>query len=179
MRWRIPPISDAEWARGTEKRMSRLESAPTTMRIGQWVLADLDGELVLMNATGESYILTDVSLSTTTFTTTIGAVQEAIAEATSTTRFTRTVKVRLTGWVIGGTFTLTIEGTTSGPIPHNSSAANMKSILASMPNYTTTDFVVSGSNGGPWTLSFPGVNISGDNSELNYFPLFEGNVAIT
>lgn len=176
---RQPPGSDAEWARNTENRLRRIESSPGTLRIGQWVLADRDGELIAVASDGRSYTLSSAVVSTTSADVTAAtAAANAAVEAASATHFTRVVKITLTGWVVGGSFTLTFEGATTAGINHNASAGALLAALAALPNYSVTDFVVTGSDGGPWTVAIPGVSISGDNSGLDYVPLFGGDVVI-
>jgi hypothetical protein len=48
----IPPRTDAEWARNTERRLRLLES-PRSLRIGPWVIGTVDGRLVASKAGDE------------------------------------------------------------------------------------------------------------------------------
>lgn len=166
-----PPRTDAEWARNTEGRLRRLESSSTAVRIGQWTLADRDGELVAVAADGRAYILSDSSLSATPLVT--GTTAEAAPS------YTRVVTITLTGWIVSGTFTLTFEGLTTDPIDYTATAADIKAALGALPNYAEGDFIVSGADGGPWTVAIPGVSITGDNSGMTYVPLFDGDVVIS
>lgn len=165
---RRPPQSDAEWARNTEGRVRRLESGSSTVRVGQWVLADRNGELVAVSSDGRSYVLSSTAAA--------GTVAGA---ADAETSYTRVVTITLTGWITGGTFTLTFEGLTTDPIAYDASAEELKAALAALPNYAAGDFVVTGSDGGPWTVAIPGVSITGDNSGISYVPLFGGDVVIS
>lgn len=157
---RQPPSTDAEWARNTENRMRRLESGSSTVRIGQWVLADRGGELVAVSADGRSYVL---SSSATDGAGLLGTAETPIS-------YTRVVVVSYGGFVTGGTFTLTFEGETTDPIDYDASAADIQSALGALPNYATGDFVVTGADGGPWTVAMPGVSLTGDATGLAWFP---------
>ena len=165
-----PPSSDAEWARNTEKRLRALESAPHSLRIGQWVLSDTGGQLIATSSDGQSYTLSSAVVATSTPVT----VNTPVAG----TAFTRVVTVTLTGAPQGGTFTLTVSGETTSGIAYNASASDVLAALAALPNYAATDFSVSGNDGGPWTVGIPGISISGDNSGLTY-GIIHGTVQIT
>jgi flagellar hook protein FlgE len=57
----------------------------------------------------------------------------------------------------GGTFTLTFQGETTGPIPYNASADQMRTVLESLPTAIDPgDITVAGTPGGPWTIEFGG-----------------------
>lgn len=165
-----PPRSDAEWARNTEGRLRRLESSSTTVRIGQWVLADRDGELVALSADGRSYVLSSAALSATP------TVTGTTAQASQS--YTRVVTVSYWGWATGGTFTLTFEGATTDPIDFDASATAIQAALGDLPNYAAGDFIVTGSNGGPWTIAMPGVSLTGDPSGLSWFPTPENPLGV-
>lgn len=168
MRFRPPPRSDAEWARDTENRVRRLESGARSVRIGQWVLTDRNGELVAVALDGRVVILSSPEAT----------VVNAGDTVLTGTAFTRVVTVTLTGWVTGGTFTLTFNGLTTDPIPYDASAVVVKAALVGLPNYAEGDFVVTGSDGGPWTVAIPGVALTGDPSGLEWL-LFEAGVQIS
>lgn len=62
----------------------------------------------------------------------------------------------ITGGPTGGTFTLTYRGQTTQPIANNASAATVKAALVALDDgYTASDFTVSGSAGGPYTIAVP------------------------
>jgi len=153
------PATDAEWARDTEHRIRRLESGSSTVRVGQWVLSDRDGELVATSLDGRSFVLSTLAEAATTTTTTVAG-----------TSYTRVVTISYLGWATGGTFTLTFEGLTTDPIPYDASAAELQAALGALPNYAPSNFVVSGTDGGPWTVGIPGTSITGDSSGLTWFP---------
>jgi hypothetical protein len=64
--------------------------------------------------------------------------------------------VTLTGTPAGGTFTLTFDGLTTAPIAFNATAAAVQAALLALASLATGDVVVTGSAGGPYTLSFGG-----------------------
>lgn len=67
-----------------------------------------------------------------------------------------TQTVTINGSPTGGTFTLTFDGQTTGAIAYNATAAAVKSALKALPNVDANDVDVSGSAGGPYTVSFNG-----------------------
>lgn len=64
--------------------------------------------------------------------------------------------VTITGTPAGGTFTLTFDGLTTAPIAYNATAAAVQSALLALANLALGDVVVTGSAGGPYTLTFGG-----------------------
>ena len=52
------PDTDAQWARDVEQRLRHLESRPSAMRVGSWVIADRDGELVATTTDGRRVDMT-------------------------------------------------------------------------------------------------------------------------
>lgn len=60
--------------------------------------------------------------------------------------------VTVTGSPTGGTFTLTYQGQTTGPIDFDASTAEVQAALDALPNVFPGDVVVTGS--GPYTLTF-------------------------
>lgn len=64
--------------------------------------------------------------------------------------------VTITGTPSGGTFTLTYSGQTTGPIAYNAPAATVQAALVALSNIDTGDVGVSGSAGGPYTVTFTG-----------------------
>lgn len=66
-----------------------------------------------------------------------------------------------------GTFTLTYRGKTTGTIAHNASAATVKSALVALDDgYGASDWTVTGSNGGPYTITTPGGALTGSGAGL-------------
>ena len=71
--------------------------------------------------------------------------------------------VTLTTAPTGGTFTLTYSGQTTSAIAYNASAATVDAALEALSNIGAGDVVVTGSAGGPWTVTFAtalaGINV--------------------
>ena len=67
-----------------------------------------------------------------------------------------TYTVTVTGSPTGGTYTLTVNGVATGTIAYNASAATVKSAIVAVDDGLSTDDVtVTGSNGGPYTVTVP------------------------
>lgn len=64
--------------------------------------------------------------------------------------------VTITGSPTGGTFTLTYSGQTTAGIAYNATASAVQSALEALSNIAVGDVVVSGSAGGPYTVTFTG-----------------------
>ncbi len=62
--------------------------------------------------------------------------------------------VTLNGTPTGGTFTLTYSGQTTSAIAYNASAATVDAALEALSNIGAGDVAVTGSAGGPWTVTF-------------------------
>lgn len=62
----------------------------------------------------------------------------------------------ITGSPTGGTFTLTLDGETTAAIAYNATAATVQTALEALSNVTPGDVTVSGSAGGPYTVTFGG-----------------------
>jgi hypothetical protein len=56
----------------------------------------------------------------------------------------------------GGTFTISFDGETTAATAYNASSTTVQTRLDALSNIESGDVVVSGSNGGPWTLTFGG-----------------------
>lgn len=67
-----------------------------------------------------------------------------------------TQTVAIAGGPTGGDFTVTYSGQTTAAIPYNASAALVQTELEALSNLAPGDVVVTGSNGGPYTISFTG-----------------------
>lgn len=65
----------------------------------------------------------------------------------------------------GGTFTLTFNGETTTTIAYNASAAAVESALEGLASYSSGDFTVTGSAGGPYTVEFTGT-LAGTNVSI-------------
>ncbi|WP_052280796.1 head decoration protein [Nocardia vulneris] len=64
--------------------------------------------------------------------------------------------VTITGSPTGGTFTLTYSGQTTAGIAFNAAASAVQSALVALSNIGTGDVTVTGSAGGPYTVTFAG-----------------------
>jgi hypothetical protein len=64
------------------------------------------------------------------------------------------------GAATGGTFTLAFEGATTTALPYNESAANVQVALRALPTINGANCTVSGSAGGPYTVTFIGTKAS-------------------
>lgn len=62
----------------------------------------------------------------------------------------------ITGSPTGGTFTLTFYGRTTTAIAYNAAASAVEDALEALPNIEPGDVTVTGSAGGPYTLTFGG-----------------------
>jgi hypothetical protein len=62
--------------------------------------------------------------------------------------------VTISGTPAGGSFTLTFDGVTTAAIPYNATAAVVQAALLALPAFREGDVVVTGSAGGPYTLTF-------------------------
>ena len=79
----------------------------------------------------------------------------AVEETTVGQAATNEVQVvTLTGGPTGGTFTLTYSGQTTSAIAYNASAATVDAALEALSNIGAGDVAVTGSAGGPWTVTF-------------------------
>lgn len=66
-----------------------------------------------------------------------------------------------------GTFTLTWNGNTTSGIAYNATNATVKSALVALDDgYGTSDFTVTGSAGGPYTVTVPGGVVTGSGASL-------------
>lgn len=67
-----------------------------------------------------------------------------------------------------GTFTLTFRGNTTAPIAYNAAASAVKSALVALDDgYDASDWTVTGSAGGPYTITTPtGAPVTGSGSGL-------------
>lgn len=62
----------------------------------------------------------------------------------------------ITGGPTGGTFTLTLNGETTAAIAYNATADAVRAALEALPSVQAGDVVVTGSAGGPYTITFAG-----------------------
>ncbi len=71
-------------------------------------------------------------------------------------RTTEVQTATITGAPTGGTWTLTVGGETTAGIAYNATAAAVQAALEALPNVSAGDIVVTGSAGGPYSLTFSG-----------------------
>lgn len=94
-----------------------------------------------------------------------GHLREGVIQRIRYTPLTFTVA--LTGAPDGGTFTLSVGGTATGTIAYNASAATVKTAIVAVDDSIVADDVtVTGSNGGPWTVTLPAVLTAGSGAGL-------------
>ena len=62
--------------------------------------------------------------------------------------------VTVTGSPTGGTFTISFNGYTTGDLAYNASASTVQTALRALTSITSTNVAVTGSNGGPYTVTF-------------------------
>lgn len=74
--------------------------------------------------------------------------------------------VTLTGPPTGGTFTLSFNGNASGNIAYDASAASVQGLLEAVSGFGFGQVSVSGSAGGPWTVTFTGTLAATNVAEL-------------
>jgi hypothetical protein len=74
--------------------------------------------------------------------------------------------VTVTGAPTGGTFTLTWSGQTTAAIAYNATAAAVQSALEALSNIAPGDVIVTGAAGGPYTVTFVGVNAGTDVAQM-------------
>jgi len=79
--------------------------------------------------------------------------------------------VTLPSGVTAGTFTLTFRGVESGSIAYNASAGTVQTALEAMSNIDSGDVTVSGSAGGPYTLTWGGQYLERDVAKV----IFDGS----
>lgn len=103
--------------------------------------------------------LGDANIGTVSASSTWSAAQGrfdiAVTETTAGTAGGNEVQtVTLTPTPTGGTFTLTYSGQTTSAIAYNASAATVDAALEALSNIGAGDVAVTGSAGGPWTVTF-------------------------
>lgn len=74
--------------------------------------------------------------------------------------------VTITGGPTGGTFTLTWNGQTTAAIAYNATAAAVQSALEALSNIAPGDVTVTGSAGGPYTVTFGGAQLGEDVAQM-------------
>lgn len=96
-----------------------------------------------------------------------GGIGERIEIACSSQVPSVTYTATVVGSPTGGSFTLTYAGKTTATIAHNAAASAVKSALVALDDgFSTSDFTVSGSNGGPYTIVTPGGTLTASGAGL-------------
>lgn len=147
-----PPRSGAEVVRNLARQVNAQENA-STLRLGKWVLSvDGAGEIVA-TAPGRTVNLT---------------APLAAAETRQRSGLHRTYTVTAEGSPTGGAFRLRFLGAWTDDIDHDATSSDVRTaLLALNSRYSTLDFNVTGSAGGPWTVIVPDLGpLSGDGSGL-------------
>lgn len=94
---------------------------------------------------------------------TANAVQGALNALGSVAGVNEVQTVTVTGTPTGGTFTLTYAGQTTAAIAYNAVASAVQTALAALSNIVSTaNIAVTGSAGGPYTVTFQG-SLGGQN----------------
>ncbi len=70
--------------------------------------------------------------------------------------------VTITGTPTGGSFTLTFQGQTTATIAHNAAASVVETALENLASLDAADVAVTGSAGGPYTVTFGGAYAATD-----------------
>jgi hypothetical protein len=74
--------------------------------------------------------------------------------------------VTVTGAPTGGTYTLTYSGQTTAAIAYNATAAAVQTALAALSNIGAGNVLVTGANGGPYTVAFVGTLANTDVAQM-------------
>lgn len=74
--------------------------------------------------------------------------------------------VTITGSPTGGTFTLTWNSQTTAAIAYNATAATVRTALEALSNIAPGDVTVTGSAGGPYTVTFGGAYLGDDVAQM-------------
>lgn len=120
--------------------------------IGTEGLAD-QSQLVASDFSGGNTQSISITVTSTNAVAAIAAVNE-------------TQTVRLTGSPSGGTFTLTFGANTTAGLAYNAAAATIQTALQGLASIGSGNATVSGSSGGPWTVTFAGSLAASDQNQL-------------
>lgn len=127
-----------------------------------------DGNVVTIEFTGTEGLADQSQLVASVFS---GSNTHAISITVTTTNAVAAIAavnetqiVRLTGSPSGGTFTLTFGANTTAGLAYNAAAATIQSALQGLASIGSGNATVSGSSGGPWTVTFAG-SLAGSNQD--------------
>lgn len=85
--------------------------------------------------------------------------------------------VTITGGPTGGTFTLTFSGQTTAAIAYNATAAAVQTALEALSNVNPGDMTVTGSAGGPYTVTFGGQYLGDNVTQMTATGSFTGGTS--
>lgn len=87
--------------------------------------------------------------------------------------------VTITGGPTGGTFTLTFSGQTTAAIAYNASAAAVQAALVALSTIGAGNVTVTGSAGGPYTVTFVGALANTNTAQMTATPSLTGGSSPT
>lgn len=116
-----------------------------------------DNDVSVSGSNGGPYTITFSGALAATDVPLLTSNRAAITITTSTPGATATNEVQtVTVVATGGTFTLTYEGQTTSDIAYNATSTEVATALKALSNIGDNDVTVSGSAGGPYTVTFVG-----------------------
>jgi hypothetical protein len=86
----------------------------------------------------------------------VGTALSALASITTGSGGTNEVQLVTISNATSGTFTLTYSGQTTGAIAYNAAASAVQTAIQALSNVGAGNATVTGSNGGPYTVTFAG-----------------------
>ncbi len=137
------PRTEAQWARDQQQQIKALQNRDT-LRLGEWVLSERDGEIVATKPGRTPVVLT-----------------KALEEA-DTSGLRRVQRLITLSGVTGGNLGLIYRGDPLTVSWNASQATLLNAFLALRTAYTALDFNVTGPNGGPWLVTHPGGTLDAD-----------------
>ena len=135
------------------------------MKTAILAMSDVESCAVTLSGTVYTIEFTDIDGSANQTTLTAGTFSAAYASVfrrdvtvslPGETAVNEVQVITLNGSPTGGTFTLTYSGQTTGTIAYNASAATVDTALEALSNIGVGDVAVTGSAGGPYTVTFGG-----------------------
>jgi len=116
-----------------------------TVRLGSWVLSERDGEIVATKPGRAPVVLT-----------------RALADI-DTSGLRRIQRLVTLSGTSGGQLVLIYRDEPTAPFAWNATpTVVLNALLALRTSYTALDFDVTGPNGGPWLITFPGGSLAAD-----------------
>lgn len=154
-------------------------AAPSTIRVALTALSNIDenglsvsaiGNVLTIEFTGtegsapQSQLVASVFSGSVAHTLTIPVTITAATAATPGANEQQIIT--LTGTPSGGNFTLTFGANTTSGIAYNAAAATVQTALQGLASIGSGNATVSGSAGGPWTVTFSGALASANQPQL-------------